>query len=36
VGKFSRFHCSASRASLVQVRAMSSRMPFTRACTLLP
>ena len=31
VGEFSRFHCSASRASLVQVRAMSSRMSFTRA-----
>jgi hypothetical protein len=25
VGEFSWFHCSASRASLVQVRAMSSR-----------
>jgi hypothetical protein len=29
--EFSWFHCSASRASLVQVRAMSSRMSFTRA-----
>jgi hypothetical protein len=36
VGTFSGFHCSASRASLVQVRPTSSRMPFTRACTLLP
>ena len=31
VGEFSWFHCSASRASLVQVRGVSSRMSFTRA-----
>jgi hypothetical protein len=30
VGEFSWFHCSASRASLVQVRAMSSRIGILR------
>jgi hypothetical protein len=31
LGERSWLHCSASRASLVQVPAMSSRMAFTRA-----
>jgi hypothetical protein len=31
LGERSWLHCSASRVSLVQVRAMSNRMVFTRA-----